>query len=374
MKIIKILMVLGNTGRGGSQSYAMNILRNIHRDRYHIDFVVYKNPEEGYGSEMEHLGCKIFIVPQFKGYNYFNCKKAWEQLLSNEQYDVIHGHASNAAFIYLKIAKKKGCKTILHSHSAGFRGNKLEQFIKRRFSSEGKKYADYRFSCSEKASEKLFGQNYKTFSNYYLLPNAINVEKYKFNSNTRNYIREKIGVVDNSVFICGHVGSFSMPKNHKLLFEIFKKIKSRKPNSKLLLCGEGPLEKEILALINNNNLKEDVVMTGNIPNVFDYMMAMDVLIFPSLFEGLPVTVVEAQAAGLPVVMSDVITPEVKLTDIVKTCSLDDSVEKWVNCVLTFDKFDKIERESYNRIIQTSRFNMVESIKDLEEIYEKIVND
>ena len=370
MKKVKILMVLGNTGRGGSQSYAMNILRNIHRDRYHIDFVVYTNPEEGYGSEMEAFGSKIFIVPQFKGYNYFICKDAWERLLNSEKYDIIHGHASNAAFIYLKVAKNKGCKTILHSHSAGFRGERMEQIVKKFFSNRGKKYADYWFSCSEKASEKLYGIEYKSFSNYYLLPNAINVERYKFNSIVRNEIREKIGI-DNSVFLCGHVGSFSMPKNHKLLLEIFCEFKRRKPNSKLMLCGEGPLEETVLTLINKYNLKEEVILTGNIPNVCDYMMAMDVLIFPSLFEGLPVTVVEAQATGLPVVMSDVITNEVKLTDIVKTCSLHDSIDKWVDCV---DGFGCIDRESYNRIIQSSRFNMVESIKDLEDIYEKIVNE
>ena len=346
MKKVKILMVLGNTGRGGSQSYAMNILRNIHRDRYHIDFVVYTNPEEGYGSEMEAFGSKIFIVPQFKGYNYFICKDAWERLLNSGKYDIIHGHASNAAFIYLKVAKNKGCKTILHSHSAGFRGERMEQIVKKFFYKRKKK------------------------SNYYLLPNAINVERYKFNSIVRNEIREKIGI-DNSVFLCGHVGSFSMPKNHKLLLEIFCEFKRRKPNSKLMLCGEGPLEETVLTLINKYNLKEEVILTGNIPNVCDYMMAMDVLIFPSLFEGLPVTVVEAQATGLPVVMSDVITNEVKLTDIVKTCSLHDSIDKWVDCV---DGFGCIDRESYNRIIQSSRFNMVESIKDLEDIYEKIVNE
>lgn len=362
-------MVLGNTGRGGSQTYVMNILRNIDSSRFSIDFAVYQDLKNGYGKEIREKGCKIWIVPQFNILNYFQCIRAWKTVLENGQYDIIHGHATNAAFIYLKLAKQFGCKTIVHSHSAGFRGKKIEQLIKHFFSSKAKQYADYWFSCSEKASKKLYGSQYKTYKNYYTLPNAINVEKYLFDSAVKTRI-----IKDNHLencFVCGHVGSFSLPKNHKYLLKIFEQILVRNQSARLLLCGDGPIKKDIDLYIKSHKLDGKVILTGNIPNVDEYMMAMDVLIFPSLFEGLPVTIVEAQATGLPIIMSDVITKEVILTDLVHTMSLDDKPSDWAKKALECSADNRIK---YNSIINNSVFNMTKSIQTLMNLYEKIRNE
>lgn len=363
-------MVLGNTGRGGSQTYAINVLRNIDQSRFHIDFAVYTDPKDGYGDEMRESGCKIWIVPPFKIYNIKHCQNVWNNVFDQGNYDIVHGHATNAGSVYLKIAKSKGIHTIVHSHSAGFRGNILQQMVKKVFSDQAKKYGDYWFSCSEKASEKLYGQEYKTYPHYYQIPNAINVEKYLFNADVRKKIRSALNISED-IFLCGHVGSFSMPKNHHFLFQIFKKLLEIKPTSKLVLCGDGPLKDNVVKMISEMGLDNYIIRTGNVPNVLEYMMAMDVLIFPSLFEGLPVTIVEAQATGLPVVMSDVITEEVDLTSIVCRHSLSEALDVWVKDIVKEHTDDRI---MYNAIVSHTKFNMIESIKFLEDIYREMLCD
>ena len=366
--MIQILMTLGNTGRGGSQSFVMNVVRNINREKYSIDLAVYNDPVNGYGNEFRELGCRIHIVPKFNGGNYRRCTAAWRKLLAENNYDIVHGNATNAAYLYLKIAKLNGIKTIIHSHSSGFRGNLVERTVKSFFSKKGKKYADYWFSCSDVAAKKLFGEEYKDYAQYRVIPNAINVENYLFDEKKRVSIRRSLGINREDV-LYGHIGSFSMPKNHTFLLEIFKEIVQVNPAAKLVLCGGGPLEATIKAYIAELSLGEHVIMTGNVPNVSDYMMAMDVMIFPSLFEGFPVSVIEAQSTGLPVVMSDVITSEVDLTECVHRMSLNDSPKEWARSVMGIRASD---RQSYNKIISGSNYNVSTSIKQLESLYDEMV--
>lgn len=367
MDKIKILMVLDNTGRGGAQTYAVNVLRNINREKFQIDFAVNRNPANGYGEEIINYGSKILYIPKFKVYNWGRYYKIWRNHLKKHKYDIIHGHVSSTAYIYLKIAKIHHCATIVHSHSAGYRGSWFTQQVKKIFTKGAKKYADYWFSCSEKASVKLFGNEYKTYPHYSEMPNAINVTTYKFDINIRNKIRKVLGL-RNDIFLVGHVGSFSAPKNHLFLLNVFELLKNRINNAKLILVGEGPLEQLIKDCINSKNLTKDVLFTGNVGNVNEYMMAMDVMIFPSKFEGFPITVIEAQATGLYTVLSDTITRQVYLTPILNPASLEDKLSVWVDKALTPQNYDRI---TINDFIQDSVFNIESSIKKLESLYNKM---
>ena len=361
-------MVLDNTGRGGAQAYAMNVQRNIDRSVFRIDFAVNRTPLNGYQEEILSLGSRILHIPKFKVFNWYTYSKAWNRLLEENDFDIVHGHVSSTAAIYLHIARKKNCVTIVHSHSAGYRGNCFARSIKKIFTKYAKREADYWFSCSEKAAFRLFGYDYLNYPNYVEIPNAIIVEKYKFDRNTRQILRSRMGVAEDTLLV-GHVGSFSTPKNHPFLLRIFKSIKVRRTNVKFVLIGAGKLEMEIKDMVQRLGLSKEIIFTGSIGNVNEYMMALDVMVFPSLFEGFPVTIIEAQAAGLYTVFSDTITTQVNLTDFVVPMSLEDNESVWAEKALQKKMYD---RRLGNEIIAKSEFNMKTSIKTLERLYMKMV--
>lgn len=363
-------MVLGNTGRGGSQAYVMNVLRNIDWTRFQVDIAACWSTPGDFREEMENLGCMVHTIPYFNVKNYFTYKKAWNKLLSENQYDIVHAHATNAASIFFKIAKKYGCSTIAHSHSAGYRGSRMVQFVKRIFAKGAKKYSDYWFACSDKAAERLYGSDYSIYPQYHNIPNAINAEKYLFDSNIRESIRLKYSISCEDILF-GHVGTFSTPKNHLFLIDIFEAISKKNPHAKLMMCGEGALMDSVKKYAYDKELLEKLIFTNNVNNVNEHMMAMDILVFPSIFEGLPVTIVEAQATGLPVVMSDVITNEVDLTDVVKRCSLKSDLRQWVSMIEKALESTK-DRQRYNKIIVDSRFNMTTSIVMLMNLYKELL--
>ena len=331
MDKIKVLMVLNNPGRSGAQTYAVNVLRSIDRNKFQVDFLFSVDKGNSYKEEIKTLGSNIFYIPQFKVINYFNYISAWHSFLKSNKYDIVHGHVSSSASIYLKIAKQHGCKTIAHSHSTGFRGGFFERIVKRIFTLGAKWYADYWFACSEKAAKRLFGKRFKNNPRFYLMPNSIDANRFLFNYNIREEIRKKYGIEKESL-LCGHVGSFSAPKNHKFLLNIFKIVLENKKDSKLVLVGDGYLRKEIERYATELGVFDSIIFTGNVGNANEYMMAMDTMIFPSVFEGFGIAILEAQATGLYTLMSNAIPDDVVLTDIVKILPLSAGALKWRNSI------------------------------------------
>ena len=365
MSKIKVLMVLGNTGRGGAQTFAMNVLRLVDREKIQVDFAVNEIRDNGYTQEIYALGSKIYQIPFFKGYNWLGYVNTWNRLLKENHYDIIHGHVSSSAAIYLKVARKHGCKTIVHSHSAGYRGNKVEQAIKKIFTIGAKGQADYWFACSAPAAVRLYGCDYRKNAHYYDIPNAIIAESYRFNETCRADIRKKHRL-DNAQRVYGHVGSFTAPKNHDFLLDVFSVIANSDPKAVLILAGEGERRDDILSKINALGLNEKVLLVGNVGNVNEYLMAMDALIFPSLYEGVPLVLVEAQAAGLYCVVSDSITDEVNLTECIVPVSLKKSAAQWAKIA---QEIPKIDREAMNQIVSETKYNMQKSVVTLTALYE-----
>lgn len=370
MRKIRILMVLGNSGRGGSQAYSMYVLRSIDRIKFQIDFAYCYEEEGDFSDEMRSLGSKTYLIPSFRMVNYYQYQKAWRQLLSQNNYDIIHGHATGAASIYLKLAKEYNCTTIAHSHSDGYRGNVIERFFKNLMAKKVKQYSDYWFACSPKAANRLFGEDYKTYKNYYEIPNAIDVETYKFNLNIRNNVRKKLGINEDT-FLVGHVGSMSVPKNHHFLIHVFDQVLKIKPNSKLLLLGDGPLETEVRTLVDEMRLSDQVIFTRTVPNVKDYLFAMDVMVFPSLFEGFGIAVLEAEAAGLYTIVSDTVPQEVILCDYVKALSLSLSYSEWAKEAINVPNFN---RSKLNSIIAKTKYNSQSSVLLLSDLYRNMVKN
>lgn len=365
MSQIKILMVLASTSIGGAEMYVLNLLRNMDLSIYHVDLAVcFSNNEAGIYKDVQSLGCSVFILPYFKLFNYFQYVRTWNKFLSAHHYDIVHGHTTNSASVYLSIAKKHGCITIAHCHSSGFRGNWMQRKVKAFFASNLTSVADYWYACSEKAAKHLYGKEYLSYENYYTAPNAINVENYLFSDSIRKRIREDLNLSED-VFLCGHVGSLTAPKNHSFLLDVFSSVLLRNPNSRLLLCGDGPLKTEIEEKIDFLGIRDKVILKGVVRNVNEFMMAMDVLIFPSFFEGFPITVIEAEATGLPIVLSDRITKEVDVADCIVRKSILESAQSWSETACSIKCGD---RTAYNSTIANSIYNMHTAVSTIEKNY------
>lgn len=362
-------MVLGNTRRGGTQAFIMNVLRNIDRNRYQIDFAVNLDFEGGWGPEMHSLGSNIYIMPVFKVYNCLSFVKSWNKFFTEHSYDIVHGHTTNSAGIYLNVAKKHGCKTIAHVHSTGFRGNSIEKISKRYFCRLAKKYADYWFACSDEAACVVYGKEYKQYRNYYEIPNAIDVERYQFKEDIRSKIRGELGIIDYNL-LCGHVGTFSTPKNHVQILNIFSEILKRKLSAKLILIGEGYLKEQIELQAKKIAVFDSIIWKKNIGNVNEYLMAMDLFIFPSLFEGFGMASLEAQATGLNVIQSDKLPSETILTECANSISLLDSAEHWAEIGLSLPQRN---RKAMNAIIASTKYNLSHTIDLISSIYSKMIS-
>lgn len=362
---------MGNTGLGGTQAFVLNLLKNIDLGRFQIDIAVNNEKEDGIGDVLRQYGCRIYILPYFKVYNYFSFVKAWRSFLKQHTYSIIHAHSTNSASIYLKIAKKFGCVTIAHSHSDGYRGNRLQKELKKHFAKGVGEFADYWFACSDKAAERLFGAAYKLYPRYFEIPNAINAEKYLYDGKKAKEIRESIGVKEDE-FLCGHAGTFSQPKNHEFLIDVFNEVQKRNNKAKLLCCGSGALMPQIKDKAKELGILDRIIFPGVVMNINEYMMAMDVFIFPSLFEGFGIAILEAEATGLPVVMSDVIPSVVDMTDLVHRHSLNDSFSVWADTICDIKIINN--RSAYNEVIVGSKYNMRTSAELVTTLYQKMISN
>ncbi|MEI2436130.1 glycosyltransferase family 1 protein [Priestia megaterium] len=333
-KRTRVLHVLGGMGRGGAETMAMNIYRNIDRSKVQFDFVVHTDSECDYDKEILELGGIIHRMPRYKGTNHLAYKKAWNQFFQhNSDYTVIHGHMRSTASIYLGIAKKYGLITIAHSHNTSS-GSGLSAFVKNSFQFRIRFIADYLFACSLSAGKWLFGEGACAKNNFILLKNAIDTKKFQYNEYTRMAKRDELEITNK--FVIGHVGRFHEQKNHTFIIDIFKGIKQKKSNAVLLLIGDGELKKEIEKKVQDLGLTDSVIFTGIRSDIPELLQSMDLFLFPSLHEGLPVTLIETQASGLPSLVADTVTQEVRLTSKIKYIPLDSHIDNWISEALKYE--------------------------------------
>ena len=364
-KPIRVLHVIGIMNQGGAETMIMNIYRKIDRDKVQFDFVENENDGAFFDEEIRKLGGRIYHCPRFTGKNFLKYRKWWKEFFKeNNDYSFVHGHIGSTAAIYLSEAKKHSIKTIAHSHNIDAKGRK--QFIYNVFSHPVRKIADYFFMCSIQAGKDRFGKNVTDDPNKsFLVPNAIDTEQFRFNEKIRANKRNELGIAEKELLV-GHVGRFADQKNHSFLLNIFKEATIIDPSSKLLLVGDGDLRQTIIEKIHDLDLDDKVIMAGTREDVNELMTAMDVLLFPSKYEGLPVTLVEAQCSGLPCVISDNIPEDsILIKDSVTVLSLSESSSVWAKQVLQSKPF--IRSESADQIKGTE-FDVDKSTKWLEEFY------
>jgi glycosyltransferase involved in cell wall biosynthesis len=363
---IRIVHNIASLHLGGSQAFVMNMYRNIDRSKVQFDFVVTPETKEGFYDEITNLGGKIFSCPRYKGTNHIQYNKWWDDFFNEHpEYKVIHGHVRSTASIYLKIAKRHGLVTIAHSHSTS-NGNGISAIVKRIMQLPIRKQADYLFACSDKAGKWLYGEKAITQQNYYMIPNGVDLKRFEFDVNKRNQMRMTLGI-KKDMMILGHIGRLSTPKNHKFLLNVFNKYHKINSNSKLLLVGDGELFDCIKEHIDKLNISDAVIMTGSKQNTEDYYQVMDIFVFPSLWEGLPVSVVEAQANGLQCLISDVITHDVDLTDLIQYLPLDE--ELWLGAIVEAHKKKRMGLTNEN-IQRLQPFDALTVANKLQEFYLK----
>lgn len=365
-KPIRVLHVIGIMNRGGAESIIMNLYRHIDRSNIQFDFVENTDEKAAYDDEIQKLGGRIYHCPHFNGKNYFAYKKWWETFFRkhHEEYKIIHGHIGSTAAIYLSEARKAGLYTIAHSHSSGT-DHSLKSALYKLLSYPTRNIADYFFACSEVAGMDRYGAKVTKSNHYKVLQNAIDTSGFQYNPQVRNEVRDSLHFADHELII-GHIGRFTSEKNHVFILDIFKEILKKNEASKLLLIGDGPQKQQIENRAGELNISEHIIFTGVRADVNRLIQAMDVFVFPSIYEGLPVTLVETQTSGLPIVMSDKVPTESILTDdLVTVCNLSDPPEKWAETVL---ECARTERKDRSAEIISAGYDISETAKWLGDFY------
>lgn len=332
--MIRVLHVLTRFELGGIPNFIMNIYRSLNHEVVQFDFVVFAKEKCSYDDELLASGSRIFYIPKYNGHNFFKVRKAWTSFLKEHrnEYRILHSHVRSSAFIFLPLAKKNGLVTIEHSHSTNSGGNLFSRLFKKVCQFPLRYQANYLFACSNLAGQWLYGRNVLKKKNYRLIPNGIDVDSFKYKKDIRERLRKELGIHD-SEFVVGHNGRFHEAKNHMMLLDIFKIIHSKNPNSTLLLVGGGDLMPVISKRIEELGIKDNVIITGMVSDYAQYYNVMDVFVFPSKWEGLPISVVEAQTTGLKCFISNKITNEVCLTDLVERLPIDKGPCIWADVVL-----------------------------------------
>lgn len=324
--MLRVLQVVTKMDRGGLETMLMNYYRNIDRSLVQFDFLLHREEKGAYDDEILSLGGRIYHVPRLNPLNpeYY---KALNRFFRDHRYAIVHSHLDCTNSFPLRAAKKAGVSIrIVHVHST-----KLDFDYKFPVRAVSKLltplYATDFFACGETAGRWAFPNREFT-----VMRNAIDVGKYLPNQTVRQKTRKEFGL--SSEFLVGHVGRFDYAKNHGFLLKVFSELKRVEPNAKLMLVGDGEKRGEIKGEVSRLGLEQDVIFTGVRSDVNDLMQAMDVFVMPSLYEGFPVVMVEAQASGLPCVMSDKVPGESALVGgLVASVPLAEKVDVWVDAIL-----------------------------------------
>ena len=359
-KPVKVLEMIGALNFGGSQAMIVNLCRRMNRDNVQCDFIVDHPEYMGMAPIVEEMGSKIYIMPTFRGTNLKEVKEAWNHFfLEHPDYQILHSHSRSYASVYLPIAKKYGLKTIIHSHNTS-NGKGIIALIKNILQYPLRKRADYFIGCSKEAGLWLFGEKIVKGDKFFVLNNAIDTDLFVYDEDIRNEYREKFNLKDEKVFI--QIGRLSEQKNYLFTLKVFNRYLENDKAARLFIVGNGELKNIIIDKINEFNIADKVVMLEGRNDVNKLLQMTDVFLMPSLFEGLSVAAVEAQASGIRCLLSDKCNTDVNITGLCEFLPLKDDV--WVNKM----KEDLTLREYTKEKIVEAGFDVKNTAKWLEDFY------
>lgn len=343
----------------GITSVIMNYYRKMDKKDMEIDFVVINDVSKEYKEELKINGSKIFHLSRKT--NPIKYMYDLKKILKRNKYDAIHVHGNSSLMaIETSIAKySKVPVRIAHSHNTTCSYKTLHKLLQPVLKST----ANYKFACGEEAGKWLFQDN-----SYELIKNGIDLTIFNYDEKKRNEFREKINAGNRKVI--GHVGNFIYQKNHEFLIETFNQLLKKDKNYLLLLISDGALLEQMKEKVNNLGISENVLFLGKTTEVSSYLQAMDIFLLPSHFEGLPVVLIESQALGLPCIVSEKVSTEAKLTDLIDFLPINDTTI-WVNSIINTNINNRKEKcEKAHILIDKNGYNVTNNAYKMKKLYEQ----
>lgn len=369
MEPIRILNLFTIMNRGGAETMVMNYYRNIDRTKVQFDFMVHRQERGAYDDEIESLGGRIFRMPAIRPWTASTYRKTIRRFYQEHpEYKVIHAHMSELGYYDFLEAERAGIPVrICHAHNRPY-GIDLKSPIRWYYKTRMMPHITHMFMCGQESGDWLFGK--KNSEKFIQMNNAIDARAYAFDEIKRTKMRAQLGL--SNELVIGHVGRFDVQKNHSFIIDIFYEVYKQKPISRLLLVGNdsGRIADDIHRKVRDLGLENAVDFLGVRSDVSDLMQAMDVFLFPSLFEGLSVASVEAQAAGLPTMISDGVPIECKKTDLVEMLPMSADAFIWAGRLL--EVADKPRKNTYQQI-KAAGFDIAENAKKIQRFYFEAVN-
>ncbi|MBO0454017.1 glycosyltransferase family 1 protein [Candidatus Enterococcus murrayae] len=363
-KPVRILQVVNRLDVGGAETFIMNVYRQMDREKVQFDFIVHGAKKGMYVEEVEQSGGRIFQAPNFKKKHLLSYKKWWQLFFSKHpEYKIIHSHIRTTTPIIFYVARKNGLMTISHSHSTS-NGHGIRQKVKGLSNYFTRNLSDFMFGCSDEAGKWMYGKKAIRSTDYQTLSNGIDLGKFRFDEKSREKIRTELNV--NDTFLLGHVGRFAAVKNQRFLIELFPEILKFHPNTKLIFLGSGPLLEENQLYVNEKGLQDDILFLNKKSNINEYMMAMDLFLFPSLYEGLPLALIESQATGLRSVVSDKVTSDADLTGSISFCDITDK-QQWLETI-KHSISTNYPRNTQAEILRQHGYDIKRTATTLQELY------
>lgn len=361
MKILQI--PTGGLFSDGILSCIVEYMAAMDKSGMDIRVLATNDADESIIQRVENSGCKVVSIP----YRKKNVVKYFFELrryIAKEKIDIVHIHGSSAIMsVELLAAKLAGCKVrIAHSHNTTCENKKADKMLRPLFD---KLYTES-FACGQEAGKWMFGKK-----NFTVIPNGRSLQKYGYNWENRVQYRNKLNVPADA-FVIGHVGRFNAQKNHEYLVRIFAEFHKKHPNTHLVLIGNGETVDKTKKQVRELGLGRQVVFTGAIDNVSDYLSAFDVMLLPSLYEGLPLVVIEWQISGLPCLISDTISKECAITSLVKFESIKTAPTVWardIEALMVEDRDDNKDK-IFNEV-RVAGYDINEDAKRLKAVYEKL---
>lgn len=361
---IRVAQIMGKWVGGGVEAVVMNYYRHIDRDKIQFDFICDDDSTRIPTEEIEKLGGKVILIPPYQ--KVFKYHKTLKKVLQEGQYKIVHSHINALSVFSLWAAKSAGVPVrIAHSHSTSNKKEWKKTLLKNILRPFSKVFATDYFCCSELAGRWLFGNKTYDQGKVYLLNNAIDVDKFKYDEKIRKEKRKELNIKDNQLVI-GHIGRFVQQKNHEFLIDIFNEIYKQEINAILLLIGEGPLKEEIQNKVNELGLDKNVKFLGQRSDANELYQAMDLFLFPSLYEGLGMVVIEAQCSGLPCLCSTQVPVDVKINSCVDFLDLQSDGFIWKD--KCFWLLDNIHRCDCCKAIRSYGYDIEKAAKELKDKY------
>lgn len=353
----RVLCITASMNAGGAETFLMKMYRAMDKTRYQMDFCV--NADSNYyESEILGLGGKIYRVPA-KSQNILGWYKETKKVVRDHEYKyVIRVCEHSLAALDLVVARQGGADHLIMRSSNASSGSRLSIFLHKVFRFLPKFVPTVKIAPSTEAAEYSFGRGCIRRGEASLLHNAIDTTVYRYDPAGREQIREELGIKDK--FVVGHVGRFNHQKNHAFLIDTFQEVLRNNPDARLVLVGNGELEESICQKVNDLGIEQYVIFTGVRKDVPQLLSAFDVFLFPSFYEGMPNTVIEAQSTGLPCIVSDTITREAKITDIVSYVGLNESTAMWASKVSKLAE-RVVDRETYHTLMKNSGYDIQDCV-------------